>query len=658
MDGRLNTQALLLLVLALAFATVLYWPGLTGGFIYDDFVFIVSNPAVKVSSLNLGDWIAAAGSFPADHQGRWLGMLSFAANHYLQGLDPWGYKLTNLVIHLLNGVLVFLVLRALLSLRALACPGALRNTQQDELIAVLIAATWLILPINLTAVLYIGQRLESLSNTVVLLGLWRYLLLRKRDWLGATTGLRLAGSIALFTGFGLLVKESAVLLPLYVACVEIAITGMKRSDGSRSRAMENAALLCLLAPLLIGLLWLSTWVGGERSYSRSFTVFERVLTQGRVLLSYVEWTLLPNLSELTLYHDDIVVSRGLTQPWTTLPSILAIGGSLLAAILARRRMPLLALGILWFCAGHALTSTLIPLMLAFEHRNYFPSIGLLLLLASLLSLETRWLQARTQAVLFAALYLFYAGTTHLRALEWSHPVRLAASEANKRPDSVDAQYAFARALVRAADGDPYSPLQDQAIKLLGEKRDLPGAGLLFDHALLILSTRRGGPVDPTLWPSMLETMQREAPRASDLSAVVAMYECMQAQQCPPDYALLRKVIEAALQHPSADADLYSIHALLVFRAFADLPAARRSFAEALRRRPDNPGIQFNRVLVLIEAGQWAEAQIALEQLEKLDKMGSVARYVDPLKLQLAAARRAAASARVNAAETARDQAVP
>ncbi|MEZ5468874.1 MAG: hypothetical protein R3F18_14620 [Lysobacterales bacterium] len=82
-------------------------------------------------------------------------------------------------------------------------------------------------------------------------------------------------------------------------------------------------------------------------------------------------------------------------------------------------------------------------MLAFEHRNYFPSLGLLLALASILGLEQTWLRSRLQVAVFALMFLFLGATTHLRALEWSSPLRLAASEASKlRPNSADAQCAL------------------------------------------------------------------------------------------------------------------------------------------------------------------------------------------------------------------------
>ncbi|SFN54546.1 hypothetical protein SAMN05216289_12963, partial [Dokdonella immobilis] len=165
---------------AFAATSLVYWKGLQGGFVYDDYSFIFGNPGIKVSSNSLSNWFAAAMSFPSgSHQGRWLGMLSFAANHYFTGMDPYAFKLTNLAIHLLNGLLVFLALRALFDFHQLQKPAFPRRAVFNSgLAAASLAALWLVLPINLTAVLYISQRLESLSNTFVFLGLWWYLRVR------------------------------------------------------------------------------------------------------------------------------------------------------------------------------------------------------------------------------------------------------------------------------------------------------------------------------------------------------------------------------------------------------------------------------------------------------------------------------------------------
>lgn len=602
---------------ALLVCALVYWPGLGGSFVYDDFAFIVTNEAVHVHSLKGSDWLAAATSFPAEHQGRWAGMLSFAANHYVGGLNPWGFKLINLGIHLLNGWLLWLLLNALLRSRYELHPGESTRADGDRQIVAAITLLWLILPINLTGVLYVSQRLESLANTFVLLGLLFYLHARLRDWQLQKAALSLSVSLFACTVLGLTVKESAVLLPLYVGCIELVFFRCRRVDGSVSRAATILMLVALLAPFLIGLLWLMSWLGTDQAYSRSFDTYERLLTQARVLMLYLKWIVVPNLSELTLYHDDIAISRGLFSPWTTFASLLGIALLLLGALLVRRKWPLLALGVLFFFCGHALTSTVIPLMLAFEHRNYFPSIGVMLAMASLLGLEVKALQPRVQWLVLGAFGLFYLGTTQLRVLEWSNPIRLASTEASKRPGSVDAQYDYARTLIRYSDEDPKSPAIDAALARMRASRGMPGSGILFDHAVLILDAKRGEPENLELWESMRRQAEAESPRASDLSAVFTLYQCMQAGSCAARYAELLTVVDAFAKHPQADGRFYALKGTLLASGIGDLAAVRSAYERALALRPKDADIHASYVAALIELDALSEAQRELDNLRRL-----------------------------------------
>ena len=626
-----------LLSLGVLLTTLVYLPGLNGDFVYDDMTFIVNNFALHVRSPEWGAWIGAADSFPSAHQGRWLGMLSFAGNHFLDGLNPWGYKLTNLVIHLVNGSLIWQCLLALLTLYREVRPESAKAQRQHELAAAMIATIWLLLPINLTSVLYVFQRVESLSNTFVLLGLWGYLRLRLLDWRGIDCTTRMVLAVMAAIVSGALVKESAVLLPLYLVCVELTITRAKRGDDRWSRAVVWTVTLCLLLPMLAGVIWLLSWIGGERSYVRAFDTNERLLTQARVLIEYIHWTLLPHLSDLSLYHDDIEVSHGLLQPWTTLPAVLLVLALPLFALWNRHRLPLLSLGILWFFAGHLLTATVIPLMLAFEHRNYFPSLGLLLSLASLVSLEQSWFKPRMQLVIFGLLLPFYGATTHLRALEWSNPLRLAASEASKRPNSPIAQYAYPRELMRAAGGDPSHPLMNEALALLEARHTMPGAGLLFDQAILIIRAKRGETIPASLWQSMLNTLHHEPLSSSDILVLDTLYDCMLQGECPPEFGNLRKVIEAGLAHPNADANVYAIHALVVFHDSGDLQLAQASMDHALALAPNDLRIRYHRVVLLIMGDAFAAANVEIEQMAAMGVAGSTEVYVTPLRAFLAKA---------------------
>ena len=101
-----------LLVAALLLLTVLiYWPGLAGGFAFDDFGNLVDNTAMAPEAVHAHFWAAvwSSGSGPTD---RPLSMLTFAIQDWFTGLAPWPLKFVNVLIHVANGLLVFMLMRA------------------------------------------------------------------------------------------------------------------------------------------------------------------------------------------------------------------------------------------------------------------------------------------------------------------------------------------------------------------------------------------------------------------------------------------------------------------------------------------------------------------------------------------------------------------
>src|SRR3546814_1811674 len=105
---------------------------------------------------------------------------------------------------------------------------------------------------------------------------------------------------------------------------------------------------------------------------------QRVLTEGRVMLTYLHDHAVPSFSGASVFHDGFTISTGPFTPLRYLWSWLFILGLLAIATLTRRSHPMLALGLFWYFGGQLLESTIISLELYFEHRNYLPSFGLAL----------------------------------------------------------------------------------------------------------------------------------------------------------------------------------------------------------------------------------------------------------------------------------------
>jgi hypothetical protein len=620
---------------ALALTLLAYWPALYGGYIFDDGVYFVNNPDVHVKTLQLGAWIRAALSQSGINPlMRPLSALTFAANYYLTGPDPFWPKLTNVCIHLLNGVLIFLVLREMFQFHA-----TVRNCEgPGALAAAVIAGLWLLLPINLTGVAYVSQRMEALATAFVFLGLLSYIRARRLHYTGEGSAWWLGISLALFTALGLTAKEDAALLPLYAASLEFALTGFRERDGRWSRAALWTYFGVLVVPLIAGLAWLAPRILHGVSSYRNFTLGERLLTEPRVLVSYIDWTLLPNLNSLTFYHDDLLLSHGLLDPPTTLPAIVALLSLLSIAIWRRNAQPLFCLGVLWFFAGHSMTATVVPLELVFEHRNYFPSVGLLLATASLLAFEPGLPLPSARTVIATGFALFFAFTTFLRAQEWSDPIRLAYSEALKRPESQRAQYDLAQILIIAAGENRESPLITEAQGLLERTAFLPNTGITPLQALIYLDGRAKRPIDPRYWQTITTKLRDNAPSQSDVAALIFLSRCQLRGECPVQKPELLEAFVTALTRSGGNPNLLGAYGEFALKQLGDLELAERMYREAVATSPKEPVYRANLVRFLIATGQPDAAALEIDQLAALNHLGSLDDVLAPLRAALAAAR--------------------
>jgi protein O-mannosyl-transferase len=637
---KYSLHALALLGAFLVATIVVYWPGLHGGFVYDDATSIVTNNSIHVKDGTFAEWSLAAISIPSGTPPfRSLTMLTFAANYFLGGSGPYAFKLTNLCIHLLNGLLLFLVLRSLFEMYfATANRPGQEPRFNGEIAAAIIAGLWLLLPIQVTAVLYVVQRLESLSTTFVFLGLWWYLRARMRLWQGTGGAFSLWASIGVSTSLGILAKEPAIMLPLYAALVELCFTGGRNRDGKISRQVVALYTCTLLIPLLVGLAWMwGRYFGLANLVNPDSYVVRRVLTEAGVMLDYMAWTLVPSLDSLTLYHDDIQLANGLLDPVKTLPSVLAVVALAGLAIWQRKRRPLFSLGIFWFFAGHLLTGTIVPLVLAFEHRNYFPSVGLLLAASSVAVLEggLSRMQARVGLITVAA--LLYAGTTWMRSQEWSDPMRLSTSDALKRPDSPAAQFDFALGLIQQARNSGKNEYVDAALKLLDEKRHLPGAGMIFEQNMITVLSPSGYAIPGEVWSSLVDKLAKNRANNNDARSLSQLNNCFISDKCKKeDLPRLQDAYTAVMKHPNPSPTLLSVHAEFAWYLANDHDLAEREMREAARLAPrDVPGLQ-NLIVVLINQGKTEEAEKMIESLEQRNHLGSLDGFIKPLRYTLKA----------------------
>lgn len=434
-------NSLWLLPIFLIATVLIYLPGLSGPFLFDDAPHIVKNVQVHITDLSPDSLSQAWHSSLATGVGsRPLSQLTFGINHALGGMDARGFKTVNLLVHLLVGLMIFVFSRELgrcMARNNASGPSTAPSTV--TWVALLTAGIWLLHPLNLTPVLYVVQRMTSLSALFVIAALWCHVRGRRAMADGNPAGfwLALAGwPLAILGG---LAKESAALYPAFVLVLEWTLLRSLAAPRRRLLIGLTAAL-----PLAIGALYLLTHLGLLNHAGRDFTLIERVMTESRVLWLYLQMLVWPDLSVLGFYHDDVAVSRSLTTPWTTLPAIAAWVVVIAAAIIGGKRRPVVSFGVLFFVAGHLLESTLIPLELVFEHRNYVPILGPIFavtwLAASHLPERYRRLALLAAVVALSGLAML----THLRAMDWADETRLTFQEVAHHPGSQRANFRAAQ----------------------------------------------------------------------------------------------------------------------------------------------------------------------------------------------------------------------
>ena len=439
------------LLLAALLTGVIYAPGLSGNLYLDsgkiyqvEQVYREQGAEIKVKDL----------AFESQY-GRVIPQLSFYLNIAIDdGVNPYAIKLTNVVIHAVNAMLVYLFAVLLLE--------RTRYRERRQLLAAAVALAWLISAVNVSGVLYAVQRMNQLATLFSLAALVFYLKVRGTQAWHALTGGRLltlvAGVLAL-TIVAYACKENALLIPVFIVLIEWFLfpdlpAWLRTRAGLVATIAASAVLVVVLASLFSG--------SGLLDYSdRTFTMEERVLTQARILWIYMIQLILPTSTATGLYQEGIPLSTGLFSPMSTVAALAGLAGLVVFAIRYRghEAVGIIAFGIAFFLAGHLLESSVFPLELYYEHRNYLPSAGLYLAIV----VSAYWLLRRMPKPWAIGISLVYfvaiAFVAHEKAVTWS-----------------DEQQAYRLALAR----DYLSPraASGMAQKHLEEGRIVPAMQLL------------------------------------------------------------------------------------------------------------------------------------------------------------------------------------
>lgn len=341
----------------------------------DDKPNILKNTRLQIQDISIHALLKAASARPGSSDlYRPVACISLGLNWFFGQDHVFGYHLVNLVIHISTAWILFLVVKLIFATPRLK--GRL-GPVEIETVSVLTALFWALHPIQVQAVTYIVQRMASMAGMFSILAIYFYFKARltkgeKRHRLNFFLLAGLSYVLALMS------KENTVTLILCLPIFELLFFEHTLSRDFVKKIIGGLSFGCIFSLLAAMILRPEAYDFILNYYvNRPFTLSERVLTEQRILIIYLSQIFFPVPWRFSIEHD-ISLSTSLFSPWTTWAAILLNLLLIFSAVRMGKKHPFYSLAILFYYCNHLVESTVLPLELVFEHRNYLPSFFLFL----------------------------------------------------------------------------------------------------------------------------------------------------------------------------------------------------------------------------------------------------------------------------------------
>jgi len=451
---RRSNWSMVVMLGVLLLTALVYLPSLRGGFLFDD----LPNLGEMSKYGDMYQWDNARKfvmNGVAGPTGRPISLLTFVPQ-----ADAWSthnampFKIINLIIHLFCGVLLYWVTTLLLKAYGY-------TKEKAGWIALLSASFWLLHPLLVSTTAYVIQRMAQLPLLFSLLAIAGYF--KGRSLLGIKPYFAytlMTVSIGLGTILATLSKENGALLPLLILVIEFCNPNKNNKPAWQWRAV------CLWLPSLAIAILMARYIDFSPNLwpTRDFNQVERLLTEGRVVVDYLEQLFVPRIEGYGLFQDGYLISKGWLSPVSTLVSILILLALLLSAFVCRKQYPLITLAILFFFAAHLMESTVLGLELYFEHRNYVAAIFLFLPVAAGLFALSEKITPSIVVLISILILGVLAMLTWQRAILWSNTDKLQIYWAQNSPNSPRAQSKYADLLMNAGQYKQANQVLERAIQ--------------------------------------------------------------------------------------------------------------------------------------------------------------------------------------------------
>ncbi len=426
--GRIIASALVLLLVGF----LVYGNALKGQFVLDDDYLVRDNPMIR-------SWANIPASFRQDIGAgtekrsdfyRPLQIVSYIADFSFFKLRPFGYHLTNILVHVAASALLGWIVFLLFGLFPLAF---------------LTSLLFLVHPVHTEAVTYISGRSDPLAMFFLLLTLILYLRRCERPRPALLTAMALTYAAALLS------REGSIILPALVFVLHKTL----------GRKADRAGFVLLVALAFLYVIMRVTLIKslvGETAHAT--TLFARLPGVFVALSAYFKLLVWP--SGLHMEYGRQTFSFADPRVW--LGSAVTIGLLVLAGR-EKRRHPMVSFGICWFFVSLAPFLNLYPINAYMaEHWLYLPSVGFFLLMAAALVVLWKRQAWRPLAIGLGAWFLiFNAAATVRQNQTWLDPVVFYERTLRYAPRSTTALINLANAYTDRGRPAEAVPLYEKAI---------------------------------------------------------------------------------------------------------------------------------------------------------------------------------------------------
>jgi Flp pilus assembly protein TadD len=550
-------------LIVVAVGAIAYVNSFSGVFLLDDNDHIVEDQ----------DFLGIAGRRPVVN-------LTLALSYGLSGLEPWGYHLVNLAIHLLAGVTLFAVVRRTLELDSFETSWKPRAPW----IALTVALIWVVHPLQTQSVTYVIQRAEALMALFYLLTI--YCVLR-----GAGSG-RAAlwyGAAVLAAGLGMGSKAVMVTAPAVVLLYDRVFLSASIGELLRRRwglyaALCGSWLMLAICGVIQGVFSTSAKIATVGFGVKDLTPGEYLMSQPGVILNYLWLSVFPK--SLCLDYGWPVAESAVA----IVVPLLIIGALLAGTGWALRFRPWLGfLGAAFFIVL-APTSSIVPIKdLAFEHRMYLPLAAVVI---AAVALACRLVPARGARVALAVAVILALG---IRTIDRNHdyrsPYAMWSTVVAVRPENPRAHTELANALDDRGQTDQAIQHYRAAIRLQ------PTAYLAHNNLGTALASRQRHDEAIVHYEKALELNPRHYLTHNNLGNAL-----MRINRAEEGIAHFRTAIEIRKKYPTA---YNSLGVALANRG--EIDEAEACFRKAVRLRPEFAEARSNLGSILRAHGRLDEA---------------------------------------------------